>query len=72
MPDTGLSAKGAALNTTCTVPVLKGFLSSGGRLSAMNFFRAENRVICGEYMEGIWLILEVRKSLHFSFFNSQV
>lgn len=51
MPGTGLGAKGAAVNTTGTVPVLKGFLSSG-RLSVMNVVRAEI-VTCGEFREGV-------------------
>lgn len=41
MPGSGLDAKSTALNTTCAVLVLKGFLSSGRRLSVMNAIRAE-------------------------------
>ena len=40
MPDTGLGAKGAALNTACTAPVLKGFLSRGRRVSVMSFLQS--------------------------------
>lgn len=41
MPGNGLNAKRTALNTTCTVLVLKEFLSSGRRLSVLNTIRAE-------------------------------
>lgn len=57
----GLGVKGVVVNIIGIVFVFKGFFFSG-RLSVMNVVRVEI-VICGEFREGVWFILGVRKSL---------
>lgn len=65
-------ALGTALNTTCSVPVLKGFLSSGRRLSVMHVLRAENSYLWRIYRRNMAYFRSQKKSALFFFFKYHV